>query len=73
MTDANLLEQEPIVRHQIDEAERCAILLEEAAREIRQRKSNDPLVFRCAAGSATEAARELLVTAGMFEALAVLR
>lgn len=71
MSKHNLLE-EPVIRHQLDEAERAAILLEQAARDIRERASNDSLVFRAAALSAASAAQELLLAAGMFEIVEVL-
>lgn len=70
MTKPNLL-QEPIVRHQIGEAGKCVVLLEETARTI-ERETTNPLVLRAAAGIATEVARELLVTAGMLELVEVL-
>jgi hypothetical protein len=70
MTNLILLQQ-PIVQHQIGEADKCAVLLEEAARNLRERASNDPLIFRVAAVVATDAARELNVTAGMLELVEV--
>lgn len=70
MTNRILLEQ-PIVLHQLDEADRCAVILEEAARTLRERRNNDPQVFRGAALYAANAAQELLITAGMFELIEV--
>lgn len=66
MTDLILLQQ-PIVQHQLEEADKCALLLEGAARDLRERRSNDPMIFRTAAVAATNVARELNVTAGMLE------
>jgi hypothetical protein len=65
----HIVDQFPIVARQLEQAKKAAMLLDQAAAQVRDQPVSTAIAFRGAAMLATTAAHELLVTAGMLELL----